>query len=432
VTKNGEEERAMKLYRGNILYSTRPGELTALPGGFAAVEEDGTVRGTYPQLPEDLAGCPVEDLGEGLLIPAFSDLHLHAAQLPTAGLGYDGPADEWFNGYTYPTEQRWSRDPDYAAGVNRDLVHALWENGVMNSVIMGATGAGATRDLMERLMTSGLGACVGKMNSDHPAFGEAQETRAESERQTEELIAWARGKSELVRYILSPEFIPAASEELLEYLGRRAREEGLPVQSHMSEGEGDLAMVRDRFPKEKLYGFVWDKYGLFGQTPTVMAHCSYVTEEELDLMAERGVFIAYCPNAIQHIPGDRFLAVRRAMDRGVPVGLGSDIGGGHSLNMFQNMAAAIQCSKTLTRGERPLAAADAFYLATKGGGGFFGRVGSFEPGYRFDALVLDDGNLNRHREYTLAERLQRLIYCGDSRNIARRFCAGREVPEPEG
>ena len=420
----------MKIYHGNILYSAKLGELTALPQGYVAVEEDGRIRGTYPRLPEELKGCPVEELGEGLLIPAFQDLHLHAAQLPTAGLGYDGDAGEWFNGYTYPAEQRYSTDPDHAGKVNRELIHALWENGIMSSVIMCATGAGATRDLMERLMESGLGAYVGKMNSDHAAFGEAQESLEESRRRTEELIGWARGRSEGVQYILSPEFVPAVSEELLEYLGRRAKEEDLPVQSHMSEGEGDLAMVRDRFPQEKLYGYVWDRYGLFGQTPTVMAHCSYVTEEELELMARRGVYIAFCPNALQHIPGDRFLPLRRALDLGVPVGLGSDIGGGHTLNMLQNMASAIQVSKTLCPG-RGLSAAEAFYLATKGGGGFFGAVGSFEPGYRFDALVLDDLSLAGGWEDTLEERLQRLIYRGDSRHILRRFRAGREIPAPE-
>lgn len=416
----------MKLYHADILYSPKLGELTSLPQGYLAVEEDGTIRGAYPQLSPELSACPVEELGHSLLIPAFYDLHLHAAQLPSAGLGYDGTGDEWFTQCTYPTEQRYSKDPEYAAHVNRDLVETLGENGIMGSVIMGATGPQPVRDLMEKLMEKGLRAYVGKMNSDHGAFGEAQEETEASRTETLELMDWARGKSEKVGYILSPEFIPATSEELLDFLGKAAQKEGLPVQSHMCEGDFDCQMVRDRFPAEKLYGPVWNKYGLFGQTPTVMAHCAYATEEEFRLMAQQKVYIAYCPNAIQHIPGDRFLPVRHALDLGVPVGLGSDIGGGHSLNMFRNMAAAIQASKTLPP-TGPLTAADAFYLATKGGGGFFGKMGSFEPGYTFDALVLDDERLRSYRDYTLYERLQRLIYCGDSRNIARRFCGGKEI-----
>lgn len=416
----------MKLYHADILFAPSLGELTALPQGYVAVEEDGTVQGAYPQLPGGLKDCPVEELGHSLLIPGFTDLHLHAAQLPMAGLGYDGSSDEWFSRYAYPTEHRYSSDLPYARGVNRDLVSQLKENGIMRSVIMCATGPEAVRDLMEQLIASGLGAYVGKMNSDYGAFGEAQESYETSRVQTRELIDWAQGKSERVRYILSPEFIPAVSEEMMELLGSWAEREGLPVHSHMSEGTSDVELVERRFPREKLYGYVWDRFGLFGRTPTVMAHCLYATREELELMAKRGVYIAHCPNPAQNVPSGRYLSARKALDMGVPLGLGSDIGCGHTLSMLRNMVLAVQGSKMLTE-EKPLTLADAFYLATKGGGSFFGRVGSFEPGYRFDALVLEDGALRSYREYTLPERLQRIVYCGDSRNIVRRFCDGQEV-----
>lgn len=415
----------MRLYHGDILFAPRLGELTALPGGYLAVEQ-GVVQGVSPHLPEAWKGCPVEELGRRLLIPAFNDIHLHAAQLPMAGLGYDGTSDEWFSRYAYPTEQRYSSDLPYAREVNRDLIARLKENGIMRSVIMCATGSESTRDLMEQLMESGLGAFVGKMNSDYGAFGEAQESHQDSCAQTLELISWARGKSEKVKYILSPEFIPAVSQEMLTFLGELTQKEGLPVHSHMSEGPADLELVAGRFPQEGWYGPVWDRFGLFGQTPTVMAHCLYVTGEELELMARRGVYIAHCPNPAQNVPSGRYLSVRKALDMGIPVGLGSDIGCGHTLNMLENMVLAVQGSKMLTK-EKPLTLADAFYLATKGGGSFFGRVGSFEPGYQFDALVIEDESLTRHRDYTLAERLQRLVYCGDSRNISRRFCGGNEV-----
>ena len=72
---------------------------------------------------------------------------------------------------------------------------------------------------------------------------------------------------------------------------------------------------------------------------------------------------------------------------------------------------------------------EAFWLATKSAGSFFGKVGSFEPGYEFDALVIDDIDLN-HDHYSLLERLERYIYLGDDRQIAHRFCRGREIAEP--
>ena len=76
-----------------------------------------------------------------------------------------------------------------------------------------------------------------------------------------------------------------------------------------------------------------------------------------------------------------------------------------------------------------LSLSEAFYLATKSGGSFFGKVGSFEPGYAFDALVVDDTNLN-FDNYTLQHRLERYIYLGDDRQLTHRFCQGKEITAP--
>ena len=69
-------------------------------------------------------------------------------------------------------------------------------------------------------------------------------------------------------------------------------------------------------------------------------------------------------------------------------------------------------------------------MATKSAGSFFGKVGSFEPGYDFDALVIDDSPLLIDADYTLLQRLERFIYTGDDRNIAERYCRGRLIAEP--
>ena len=96
------------------------------------------------------------------------------------------------------------------------------------------------------------------------------------------------------------------------------------------------------------------------------------------------------------------------------------------------MVYAIQVSKMHFQKNhaRPfLTLSEAFWMATKSAGSFFGRVGSFEPGYEFDALVIDDSDLN-HDHYSLPERLERYVYLGDDRQIVHRFCRGEEVLEP--
>ena len=77
---------------------------------------------------------------------------------------------------------------------------------------------------------------------------------------------------------------------------------------------------------------------------------------------------------------------------------------------------------------KPLVFSETFYLATKGGGAFFGKVGSFEEGYEFDAVVLDDSVLVHPQPLTLAERMERAVYLGlDEKNVTAKFAAGEKI-----
>ncbi len=72
--------------------------------------------------------------------------------------------------------------------------------------------------------------------------------------------------------------------------------------------------------------------------------------------------------------------------------IASDVTGGHTPAINQNAVMSVEISKinALFHEDEPaLSLPEAFYLATKGAGTFFGKVGSFESGYEFDALVID-------------------------------------------
>jgi guanine deaminase len=124
--------------------------------------------------------------------------------------------------------------------------------------------------------------------------------------------------------------------------------------------------------------------------------------------------------------------IRKYIDKGLNVGLGSDIAGGHSDSIFRAITDAIQVSKMYFRmvndSYKPLKFSEAFYLATKGGGSFFGKVGSFEAGYEFDAVVMDDSVLVHPQDLNLAERVERAVYLGlDEKNIISKYVAGNKI-----
>ena len=123
--------------------------------------------------------------------------------------------------------------------------------------------------------------------------------------------------------------------------------------------------------------------------------------------------------------------LRRYLEEGMNIGLGSDVAGGTSENLFAAMAQSIQASKLrwrlLDASLKPLTIEEAFYMATKGGGAFFGKVGSFEPGYEFDAVVCDDSRLEHPQPLTVKQRLERIIYLGDEREVAGKYVEGRKL-----
>ncbi|MGN0830074.1 MAG: hypothetical protein ACI4NI_02120, partial [Candidatus Ornithospirochaeta sp.] len=76
----------------------------------------------------------------------------------------------------------------------------------------------------------------------------------------------------------------------------------------------------------------------------------------------------------------------------------------------------------------PLSFSDAFFLATKGGGAFFGKVGSFEKGYDGDLLILSDDEIPYPRYLTPTERLERFAYLhGDKLGIRGKWVKGEKI-----
>lgn len=140
--------------------------------------------------------------------------------------------------------------------------------------------------------------------------------------------------------------------------------------------------------------------------------------------------VAICPQSNTNIASG-IAPTRKYIEYGLRLGLGSDIAGGSSLSMFRAMTDAIQCSRLYWRlidqSAQPLKVEEAFYLGTMGGGEYFGKVGSFLPEYEFDAVIIDDSSIKHPQPLTLKERLERVIYLSDDRNVIGKYVAGVKV-----
>lgn len=422
------EGKDIKILKGNIIYTKNINEFTIAENSYLVVIGN-NVEGIYDSLPKDYHNIEIKDYKDKLIIPGLVDIHTHASQFAIRGIGYDKELLPWLNTYTFVEESKFN-DLEYAKSIYKNFVNELYNQGTTRGVIFATIHQKSTEILMELLNEKGIVSYVGKVNMDRNSPSILIENTEESIKET---INWVKGcitKYENVKPIITPRFVPSCTRSLMKKLGDISEEYDLCVQSHLCENLSEIKWVKELHPECINYSDVYYKYGLLGKRKTIMAHCIHLDENEINLIVKNNVFIAHCPSSNVNLSSG-IAPIRNLINNGAKIGLGSDIAGGEELSMFCVMASAIRMSKLRNiyskDTEKPLTIENVFYLGTKGGGEFFGKVGSFENGYEFDALVIDDDNLWKGRMGTIKERIERLLYLGTGINIVVRYVRGKEI-----
>lgn len=417
--------------KGDFCWSSGPNTIETREDGYL-VCVSGVSAGVFSALPEQYAALPLLDWSGKLVTPGLTDLHVHAPQYAFRGLGMDLELLDWLNTNTFPEEGRYA-DLGYAQQAYRIFVRDMLRGPNTRACVFATVHVPATEALMELLEESGLETMVGKVNMDRNCPDPVREESAEhSARATVEWLERIAGKCARTRPILTPRFIPSCTDALMERVAELQKKYALPVQSHLSENRGEVEWVGTLCPKSSSYGDAYASFDLFGGgVKTVMAHCVLSDANERRLMKERGVYVAHCPQSNENLSSG-VAPVRAFLEEGLRVGLGSDVAGGSALSIFRAMTDAVQASKLrwrlLDQRLPPLTVAEVFWLGTAGGGSFFGKVGSFAPGYELDAIALDDGRLKAGpRGYSLRERLERVIFLSEDRDVAHKVVRGRQL-----
>lgn len=417
--------------KGNICYSTSPTNICTKENSYV-VCQNGISCGVFEELPDIYKNFPVYDYSDEIIIPGMIDLHIHAPQYPFKGFGMDLELLDWLNTQTFPEEIKYS-NIEYAKEKYSIFADNMKKSATTRACIFGTVHRKSTELLMELMENSGLITYVGKVNMDRNCPDELSEIDAENS--AKETCLWIENtlkKFKHTRPILTPRFIPSCTNELLEKLQEIQITYNLPVQSHLSENPDEVEWVKELCPESDFYGDAYDRYGLFGKSAnTIMAHCIYSSPDEMTRMLKNEVYVAHCPASNINLSSG-IAPIRKYLDAGLHIGLGSDVAGGHTESIFRAITDAIQVSKLYWRiidnSYRPLTFQEAFYLASKGGGSFFGKVGSFEKGYEFDAIIIDDRKMTDSQKIPPLQRLERSIYslC-DKDGISGKFVRGVKI-----
>ena len=416
--------------KGTICYSISPQKLSITPNSYLICSQ-GKCAGIFPVLPEKYRGIPCTDYKDDLIIPGLTDLHVHAPQYTFRASGMDLELLDWLNTYAFPQEARYE-NLEFARSAYSIFAEDMKKSPNTRACIFGTLHVPATELLMELMDKTGLKTMIGKVNMDRNGSPILQETSAEASAQA--TVTWIEdtlNRFENTTPILTPRFTPACTDQLMAKLSQIQKKYHLPMQSHLSENFGEIEWVKELCPGTHFYGEAYHQFQLFGgDCPTIMAHCVHSSEEELALMKKQGVYVAHCPQSNTNLSSG-IAPARHYLEAGLHIGLGSDIAGGTSLSILRAMADAIQVSKLYWRlvdsSAKPLTLEEAFYLGTEGGGSFFGKVGSFREGYEFDAVILNSSTIPTPLSLLPKDRLERLVYLSDDRNITGKYVSGRKI-----
>ena len=445
-----------RAFLGTALHTPVRGELEVLRGALIVVGADGAIKAVHSQgsvLAEReaqrfaTAGQLVTLGSDQYLLPGMVDLHIHAPQWPQLGKALDRPLEEWLQTYTFPLESRYA-DADFARTVYESLVDGLLWNGTTTAVYFGTLHLPATQLLADVCLKRSQRALIGRVAMDDPSqcpdFYRDPSARV-AEAETRAFIAYVQSmpgnQSGLIKPVITPRFIPSCTDDLLKRLGALARETGCHVQTHCSESDWQHDYVLQRCGKSDTAAL--DSFGLLSRR-TILAHGNFVGDEDIALIRARGSGIAHCPLSNVYF-SDAVFPLRKVLQQGVHVGLGTDIAGGASPSIFENARHAVIASRRLESGVDPalkreerrrpdsrIDAVTAFWLATAGGGIALDMpIGMFKAGYQFDALVIDgrsrESNLRLSADDAPADLLQKIIYLAGRTNIREVWIANRRV-----
>ncbi|MDG0791472.1 guanine deaminase [Cohnella ginsengisoli] len=446
-----------RVFQGTAFTARSPEEIDILKDHLFCVNDDGVIAETIaPDSPEYEAVRSeyavldrYRQLAPGqYLLPGFVDLHVHAPQWAQSGTALDVPLYDWLHTHTFPLESKFA-DLNFAAEVYEDLVASLLANGTTTALYFATIHKESSLLLAEICAKKGQRGLVGKVVMDDPAQNPAYYRDADAAAALTDTEAFIVAVKELAKRakqgvypVVTPRFIPSCTDEALKGLGALAAKHDTHVQSHCSESDWAHGYVQDRLGKRDAVAL--SDFGLLGDK-SVMAHCNFLDENDAALFARTGTAIGHCPISNAYF-ANSVIPIARWMDKGVEIGLGSDVSGGYSPSLYDNARQAVISSRMLEDGVNPALPADArgmqasritideaFYLATAGGGEALSLpIGRLAAGYAWDAQIVDIALSGARlpvfsEDEPLHEIFQKIMYLVRPENIREVWVQGEQV-----
>ncbi len=365
-------------------------------------------------VPQDDTFDRIIDCKGNLLMPAFYNAHCHAAMTLFRGYGEDLPLQRWLNEKILPAEERLNfRRVHYGS---RLAIAEMIKNGVVSFSDMYMFQDATAEAVLETGVKANLSRC---MVSFDPNTKPKEDARfAEAVRLAEQYHGAGNGRLK-IDMSLHAEYTNV--DACCRYVSEYAAEHGLRMQLHLSETESEHTACMERHGMTPAAYFA--SLGVF-DVPTTAAHCVWVTDEDIAIMKEKGVYPVHNPVSNLKL-GSGVMRLRDMLDAKLPVAFGTDgVASNNALSILRELQTAAILHKGVHCDPENIRAAELPALATRNGALSQGRedCGIMTVGAKADLIMIDLNAINNIPCYDLATTL---AYSADHSNVLLTMCDGR-------
>ncbi len=352
------------------------------------------------------------------LLPGLIDLHTHLPQYSVTG-AQEASLLEWLEKHIFPVETSFE-DPAVVGAQTAIFLNALVAAGTTTAGVFLTVHSALVDAVFQAASSVGPRIITGlnlmDCNGPRALIRSAKSLLADTEALCRQWHGQNDGK---LLYAWMPRFALSCSPELLAGVGiLREKYSDVYLHTHLSEQLSEIRAVSQTFPDCPHYAGVYARFGLLGPK-SLFAHSIHLSQAEWEAVQDSGSSVIHCPSANFFLKSGRFPWEKLNTDfKHIPMGLGSDVGAGPSVCMFHVMRDAqyMQPDNLISVRQlfhsATLRAAHALQLE--------GKIGNFQPGKAFDAIVVHTSPSKTQLDEILAE----LIYTGDDRNVLMNVVQG--------
>lgn len=291
----------------------------------------------------------VMDFSTQLVLPTFFDMHFHWVQDDVRLMPKDSLL-EWLSKYTWPYEDKF-KDKKYAQEKAENFARELVQVGTLGGACYSSIHPHATEIALKEFVGDFV---VGNVLMDMNSPDYLTHSTAQGLKSVQKL-----SNKYQERYALTPRFAPTTSPALMSAGSVVAKKNRSFIQTHLSETPDEIKYVLGiyknlkGFEKIKNYTEIYKKSGVLSDK-TIMGHGIYLNDEEMKLLSKSKTAIAHCPTSNAPVKnlglGSGLFDFKRADKFKVRWALGSDIGGGPFLSMFDVMKSFVEQNKKKKNG----------------------------------------------------------------------------------